>query len=820
MKLVNFRSIDKKWQKEWEKAGVFEAKEDSKKEKYYALEMYPYPSAHGLHMGHAFNYAIGDILARFMRMNCKSVLHPMGFDSFGLPAENAAIKEGTRPRKYTDAAIKRFIEQQKALGLGYDWSRKIQSHDEEYYKWNQYFFLEFLKKGLVYRKNSSVNWCSKCDTVLANEQVHDGKCWRHKDTDVIVKNLEQWFVRTTKYAEELLRDVDGLDWPERIKSMQKNWIGKSEGTEILFEINGEKWPVFTTRVDTLFGVTFLVISAQHSRLNELVSKEQKKHVDAFLKKVKSTKQEDMDKMEKEGVFTGSYATHPLTGKKIPIWTGNFVVADYGSGIVMAVPAHDARDFAFAKKYDIPMHVVIKYTKGEHVDKNKAFEDYGVLINSGDFNGLTSEEAIKHIQIVLKEKKLGKALVNYKLRDWLISRQRYWGTPIPVVYCDDCGIVPIPEKDLPVLLPEKVEFGKGNPLITNEKFVNVKCPNCSKKARRETDTMDTFMDSSWYYMRFTDPANKKMPLSLDCVNYWMPVDFYTGGAEHACMHLIYARFFTKALRDLGYVNFDEPFKRLFNQGMLHGEDGFVMSKSRGNVIDPLDMSSKYGADTLRLFLMSVASPDKDSSWSSTGIESMYKFVSKIWNYANEVKFGKSTPRIQHKINKAVIGITEDIKNLSYNMAVIKLRALFDSFEEEIDKSDFATYLQLLAPFAPHITEELWHSILGYKTFISLSEWPVADTKKINDDLDKIEESFEKTVSDIQNVLRIVKEKDRKDAKHVYIYAIPSEVRNFDKEVLSKRLGIDVSVFAVNDGKKYDPSGKASKSKPGKPAIYVE
>ncbi|MEK6925044.1 MAG: class I tRNA ligase family protein [Nanoarchaeota archaeon] len=966
MKQINFSTIDKKWQKEWEKSKVFEAKEDDKKEKYYALAMYPYPSANGLHMGHAFNYTIGDILARFMRMNGKSVLHPMGFDSFGLPAENAAIKDGTHPGKYTDTAIKRFIEQQKALGLSYDWSRKLQSHDPEYYKWNQYFFLQFLKKGLAYRKDSSVNWCSKCDTVLANEQVNDGKCWRHKDTEVNIKKLEQWFFKTTQYADELLKGLDKLDWPERIKSMQRNWIGKSEGTEVLFEINGERWPVFTTRADTLFGVTFLVISAQHSRLNELVTKEQKKHVDVFLKKIKSTKQEDSDKMEKEGVFTGSYALHPLTRKKIPIWVGNFVVADYGSGVVMAVPAHDSRDFAFAKKYNIPLIEVVvpnridkknppvkgkaskerknvqaivrnpktgkilflkshehkwitlpmggvegdesvvdaakrevkeetgyanlKYVKtlggmikaeyfANHKDENRvsytnavmfdlvdekkvkldkgeegkhevmwidkkdvvypyivhaelndwlhrwdkddyAYTDYGVLVNSGDFNGLSSEEAIKHIQIVLEEKKLGKAVVNYKLRDWLISRQRYWGTPIPIIYCDDCGAVPVPERELPVLLPEKVTFGKGNPLFSNEKFVKAKCPNCGKNGRRETDTMDTFIDSSWYYLRFTDPGNKKLPLSVDNLSYWMPVDFYIGGSEHACGHLIYSRFITKTLRDLGYLKVDEPFQRLFNQGMVHGEDGVVMSKSRGNVVDPLDMTSKYGADTLRLFLVSVAAPDKDSSWSSTGVESMYKFVNKVWNYANSVNFSKSSAKVQHKVNKAIVEVTEDIKNLNYNMAVIKLRALFDSFEDEIDKSDFATYLQLIASFAPHIAEELWHNVLGYNTFVSLSEWPTADTKRINDNIDKIEESFEKTVSDIQNVLRIVKDKERKDTKHIYLYAIPPEVKNFDKEVLAKRLGIDVSIFAVNDNKKYDPSGKASKAKPGKPAIYVE
>lgn len=819
MKHVNFSSIDKKWQKEWEKSDIFSAKLNNKKEKYYVLEMYPYPSGSGLHMGHAFNYTIGDILARFNRMNGKNVLYPMGYDSFGLPAENAAIKEGVHPGKYTDTAIKRFILQQKSLGLSYDWSRKLQSHDPEYYRWNQYFFLQFLKNGLVDRKASPVNWCVKCESVLANEQVHDGKCWRHKDTEVSIKNLEQWFIKTTKYSDELLSDVDKLDWPERIKAMQKNWIGKSEGTEVLFEIAGEKWPVFTTRADTLFGVTFLVISAQHPRLNDLVTKFEKKNVDSFLKKIKSVKQEDIDKLEKEGVFSGSYAKHPLTGKEVPVWIGNFVVADYGSGIVMAVPAHDQRDFEFAKKYKIEVKEVVKPVE-KKTDKNRAYTDYGVLINSGDFNGLSSEEAIKHIQIVLKEKKLGKAVTNYKLRDWLISRQRYWGTPIPIIYCDDCGAVPVNEKDLPVLLPEKVIFGKGNPLLSSEKFLKAKCPSCGKNGRRETDTMDTFMDSSWYYMRFTDPSNKKMPLSFDDVSYWMPVDFYVGGAEHACMHLIYARFFTKALRDLGYLNFDEPFTRLYNQGMIHGEDGFVMSKSRGNVLDPLDMAKKYGADTLRLFLVSMASPDKDSLWSSTGIESMYRFMNKVWNYSNEVKFGKSSSRVEHKINKAIIEITKEIKNVNYNMAVIKLRTLFDSFESEISKYDFGNFLKLLSVFAPHVSEDLWSKFIDSKSFISISEWPVADTKKINDEIDKAEEIFEKTVSDVLNILKIIREKQGKDGRQVYLYVMPFELRSFDSSLLSKRVGVEVSVFAVNDKDKYDPEGKASKAKPGKPGIYVE
>ncbi len=817
MKSINFSTIDAKWQKEWVKTKAFEAKEDTKKEKYYALEMYAYPSGKGLHMGHAFNFTIGDILARFMRMKGKSVLYPTGFDSFGLPAENAAIKDGTLPQKYTDNAIKYFIQQQKALGLSYDWDRILWSHDPEYYKWNQYFFLQFLKKGLVYRKESGVNWCSKCESVLANEQVHDGKCWRHKDTAVVVKNLEQWFVKTTAYAEELLKDVDKLDWPERIKSMQRNWIGKSEGAEIDFSVNGNKWPVFTTRADTIFGVTFLVVSAGHAKIDSLVISTQKKEVTAFLKKIKSTKQEDADKMEKVGVFTGSYAIHPLTGKKIPIWVGNFVVADYAGGMVMGVPAHDERDNAFAKKYNLEIKHVISSGVKTHSD---AYTGFGKLIHSEAFDGLDNNEAKEHIVIALHEKKLGRKITQYKLRDWLISRQRYWGTPIPIIYCEDCGAIPVTEKDLPVLLPQKVTFGKGNPLLSSKTFVDAKCPTCGKKGRRETDTMDTFFDSSWYYLRFTDPGNKKMPLSPDCLSYWMPVDFYTGGAEHACMHLIYARFFTKALRDLGYLRFDEPFKRLFNQGMVHGEDGFVLSKSRGNGPDPLDVTKKYGADTLRLFLMSMASPDKDSVWSETGIEGMYKFVQRVWNWAHSVKFGTSSAKLQHKLNKTILDVAREIEHVHYNMAVIKLRALFDSFDSEIDLADFVSFIKILSPFAPHISEELGNKFGKIKGFVSASSWPIADESRIDESIDKAEELLEHTISDIQNVLRIVREKSDKELKHVYLYTIPSEVPLFDFSLLKNRVGLDVSVFAVNDKKKYDPQGKSGKAKPGKPAIYVE
>ncbi len=637
--VYDFVGIESKWQKKWEENKIFQVKE-GKKDKYYVLEMFPYPSGEGLHMGHALNYTIGDIYARFKRMAGFNVLYPMGFDSFGLPAENAAIKAKSHPKKFTESAIKNYIRQLKELGLSYDWQRTLSSHNSDYYKWNQFFFLKFFEKGLVYRKKAPVNWCPKCDTVLANEQVHNGKCWRHNDTDVELKNLEQWFIKTTKYAGELLENAEKLKWPERIKIMQKNWIGKSYGTEIIFEINGEKWPIFTTRPDTIYGVTFMVVSAQHPRLMELVIQEQEKDVKKFLKKIKSVSSfgKEQESLDKEGVFTGSYATNPLTNDKIPIYAGNFVLADYGSGMVMAVPAHDQRDFEFAKKYHLPIKEVIK---GGNI-KEKSYEGEGELINSEKFSGLKSEKAREEITNYLEKRKSGKKQIQYKLKDWLVSRQRYWGTPIPIIYCKKCGIVP--EKKLPVLLPEKAKFGKGNPLETSRSFVSVKCPICKGSAKRETDTMDTFFDSSWYYLRYCDNQNKKKPFESDKVKYWMPVDQYIGGAEHACMHLIYARFFTKALRDLGFVEFDEPFLKLFNQGMLHGKDGYVMSKSRGNVVLPEVVSKKYGIDTARLFLVSVASPDKDAFWSDKGIEGSLRFINKVINYFENLKIEKADAKI--------------------------------------------------------------------------------------------------------------------------------------------------------------------------------
>ncbi len=760
--MADFRKIEQKWQKKWEESKIFKVKEDEKLPKFYNLEMFPYPSGTGLHMGHALNYTIGDAYARFKRMNGFNVLYPMGYDALGLPAENAAIKAGEHPKKYTEKSIANFIMQQKAMGLSYDWDRKVITCLPEYYRWNQYFFLKFLEHGLVYRKQSAVNWCPKCKTVLANEQVHSGKCWRHEDTDVEVKQLEQWFIKTTKYAEELLEFIPKLQWPERIKLMQENWIGKSFGTEIDFEINGKKWTIFTTRPDTVYGITFMVISAQHPKLMDIVAKGQKKKVDAFLKKIKSTtvktmSEEELDLLEKEGVFTGSYAIHPLTNEEIPVYAGNFVIAEYGGGMVMAVPAHDQRDFEFAKKYKIPVKVVI--SPEEHVlnpeKMSRAYTEEGILVNSGEFNGLNNKEAIEKITLFLEGKGIGKKAVQYKLRDWLISRQRYWGTPIPVVYCDKCGIVPVHEKDLPVILPEDVKFGAGNPLETNSDFVNVKCPKCKKDARRETDTMDTFFDSSWYFLRYCDNTNDKKPFDHHKAKYWMPVDQYIGGAEHACMHLIYARFFTKALRDLGIFALDEPFTKLFNQGMLHGADGNKMSKSLGNVVNPIEMIDKYSADSLRFNLMTLASPDKDSVWNDRGMESSFKFLSKVFEYFENFKTGKSSKKIESKLQKTIKEYTDDVENFKYNLGLIKLRMLFEDFEkEDISKESAFDFLKMLHIFCPHMTEELWAG-LGGKGFISLAEWPKFDEDKIDLKAEASEQIVEDVIRDIRNVLELTK-----------------------------------------------------------------
>jgi len=834
---IDFGKIEKKWQKRWEEKKIFEIKEDKKKEKFYVLEMFPYPSATGLHIGHAFNYTIGDVYVRMKRMKGFNVLHPMGFDSLGLPAENAAIKAGTHPEEYTKSSIINYIKQQKALGLAYDWERKIETQDPDYYKWDQWIFLKMFEKGLAYRKRASVNWCPKCNTVLANEQVHSGKCWRHEDTDVELKHLDQWYFKITDYVEEL-NDFSKLqDWPELIKKLQKNWIGKSHGTNIVFEINREKWEVFTTRPDTIYGVTFMVISAQHPRLMELVTKEQKKDVEKLLKKIKSTSEKDMEDLEKEGAFTGSYAINPVTKERIPVYTGNFVVADYGCGMVMAVPTHDQRDFEFAKKYKIPMKIVIQPEMGELKAEKmiRAYTGSGNLVNSEDFDGMYNVDAIESISEYLEEKKLGKKVVQYKLRDWLISRQRYWGTPIPVVYCDKCGIVPVPEKDLPVILPKEVKFGKGNPLETSDKFVNVKCPKCGAKARRETDTMDTFVNSSWYYLRYCDSKNKKEIFDKQKVDYWCPMDVYIGGKEHACMHLMYIRFYTKFLRDLKLLNFDEPAIKMFNQGYVYGKDGRKMSKSYGNVVEPLETIKKFGADALRLYLVSVASPDSDFIWNNSEMQGTSKFISRIMNYFENVKIGKTNEKTESKLNQTIKEVTKYLEEFQYNLAVIRIRTLFDSFPEQINKEDLEKYLKLLHPFCPHITEELWEK-LGNKKFLSLEKWPVADESKINEKFEQQEKAVEKLAEDINNISNILKEKmnqtsskigqskekSNNQSERAFVYVLPNEVGFYAEaiEKIQRKTGMKIDIISVSDKEKYDPQGKSKKVKPGRPGIHLE
>jgi leucyl-tRNA synthetase len=559
--------------------------------------------------------------------------------------------------------------------------------------------------------------------------------------------------------------TDSLDWPERIKLMQKNWIGKSYGTDIDFEINGKKWSIFTTRPDTIYGVTFMVVSAQHPKLMELVTKEQKKEVEAFLKKIKSTSEKDMEELEKEGAFTGSYAVNPLTKDKIPVYAGNFVIAEYGSGMVMAVPAHDQRDFEFAKKYKIPIKVVINPEYELKPEKMaRAYTEEGKLVNSGEFNGINSKEAIDKISKHLEKKKLGKITVQYKLRDWLVSRQRYWGTPIPFVYCDKCGLVPVPEKELPIILPENVKFGEGNPLETNKEFVNAKCPKCGGKARRETDTMDTFFDSSWYFLRFCDNKNNREPFANDKARFWMPVDLYIGGAEHACMHLIYARFFVKALRDLGLLNFDEPFTKLYNQGMLHGTDGAVMSKSRGNVVLPEEISKKYGIDTARVFLMFVASPDKDMLWDDKGISGCSKFMNKVISLFEKKITNEKDSLLESKTNRTIKEVTEKIESMQYNVALIDLMELvkFLSLRDTVTKESLKALLLILSPFCPHVCEELWEK-LGNRGFIAAEKWPSYDEKKINLEAEYLEDIIVNTKADVITVLELAKIEKPKEIK---------------------------------------------------------
>ncbi len=783
---MKFSEIEKKWQARWEKAKIFRVKE-GKRKKYYVLEMFPYPSAAGLHMGHIRNYAMGDAVARFKRMQGFNVLYPMGYDAFGLPAENAAIKAKTHPRVYTEKAIAGIKKNQKALGLSYDWNREIATCYPEYYKWNQWFFLQMLKKGLAYRKKAPVNWCPKCRTVLANEQVENGKCWRC-GSQVEIKNMEQWFLKITRYAERLLKGLKKIQWPENVKKMQENWIGRSRGTMVYFMIKGsdKKIPIFTTRVDTLFGVTFMVYAPEHPDVMELVKgTKYEKPVKEFVRKVvlEDRFERASEDREKEGMFIGRYAINPVTGEEIPIYIANFVLPDYGTGAIMAVPAHDQRDFEFAKKFNIPIRVVIKPPSYD-LDPNemsRAYLEPGVLVNSGEFNGSQNYDAIEEISDYLEKKKLGKRTVQYKLRDWLISRQRYWGTPIPVIYCGKCGTVPVPEKELPVMLPTNVKFtGKGNPLASVKGFVETKCPKCGGKARRETDTMDTFFDSSWYFLRYCSPKEKKFAFDRKAVKYWMPVDQYIGGVEHAVMHLLYARFFTMVLKDLGLVDFDEPFTRLFNQGIVY-KDGHKMSKSFGNAVTQEDMSKKYGIDTARVFLLFVASPESQLEWSDKGVVGAYKFLNRVYNLAAGIKDMETINDMKTrdrqmlgKIHSTIKRVTECMENFRFNIAIgnliVFVNELYKYREQKVNKKVMLEALKtlalLLSPFAPHLAEEIWE-MLGNRGFVSMQKWPEADENLIDLKLELAENLVNQTIEDIREIVKLVGKKPEK----ISIYVSP-------------------------------------------------
>ncbi|MBR9683273.1 leucine--tRNA ligase [Candidatus Woesearchaeota archaeon] len=763
--MINLKKISSKWQKKWDEKKIF--KSVSGKNNFYVLEMFPYPSGSGLHMGHLRNYAIGDAFARYKRMKGFNVLYPMGYDSFGLPAENAAIKQKVDPRKWTENNIKQMRKQQKSIGLSYDWSRELMTHSEEYYKWNQWIFLKFLEKGIAYKKEAPVNWCPGCKTVLANEQVVSGKCWRCK-SQVENKFLGQWFFKIRDYAEELLNGLDGLkNWPEKVKIMQKNWIGRSEGTEIEFKIGKEKVAIFTTRADTLFGVTFMVFAPEHPLVAKWVKgTKYEKEFNSFLKEVQ--KEDKFERMaeggEKKGMFIGKYASHPITGEKIPLYVGNFVVYEYGAGAVMAVPAHDQRDFEFAKRFKIPIKVVIQPSsyKLDVTTMSQAYTKDGKLVNSPNFNGLGNRKAIVEIGKFLKQKKLGKAVVNYKLRDWLISRQRYWGTPIPIVYCDKCGMVP--EKKLPVLLPKDVKFtGEGNPLEDSKSFAKCKCPKCGGVGRRETDTMDTFVDSSWYFLRYCS-ASKKLPFESDPVNKWMPVDQYIGGIEHACMHLMYARFFTKALRDLKMVKFDEPFARLLCQGMVLKE-GVKMSKSLGNVVEPEVIMDKYGADTARWFILFTALPEKELEWCEGGVDGCFKFLNKICSLLDEVEYGNEMGSKEKyligKMHRTIEKVENYLEKFELSLAIGAVMDLVKHLVKykkgEVNKKVFLEVVENLAlilnPFVPHLSEELW-SVLGKKGFTSLAKWPKYDLKKIDLKAEMAEEAIGVVMGDISTVLELI------------------------------------------------------------------
>jgi len=744
--------IERKWQEYWDKNNFYKTSEDPSKPKYYALEMFPYPSGN-LHMGHVRNYAFGDVIARYKAMNGFNVLHPMGWDSFGLPAENAAIKHGIHPAKWTFSNIDAMKQQLKTLGISYDWDREIATCRPDYYKFTQWMFLKLYDNGLAYKKSAAVNWCPSCQTVLANEQVVEGACERC-ETKVDKKKLEQWFFKITDYAQRLLDDLEQLEgWPDKVKIMQRNWIGRSEGCQFSMAIEGsdEMLTVFTTRPDTVYGVTYMVLAPEHPLVSVIAKgTPQEEAVKAFINEVKFISDVDRSSadLEKTGVFTGAYAINPMNGEKVPIWIANYVLMDYGTGAIMAVPAHDQRDFEFARKYNLPIRQVIK--SNDPTDENNqletAYAGDGYMINSGDFDGLSVEEGKQKIIAYMEANNIGSATVNFRLRDWLISRQRYWGAPIPMVYCPECGPVPVPYEDLPVLLPEDVNFKitGESPLNYVESFYKTNCPVCGSEARRETDTMDTFVCSSWYFNRYCSPDLKDMPFDPDQVNYWMPVDQYIGGVEHAILHLMYARFFTKFLYDIKMINSLEPFSNLLTQGMVL-KDGSKMSKSKGNVVSPEEIIKHYGADTARLFILFASPPERDLEWSDQGVEGCYRFLNRIWrlvqDYAplfaedseslNTASLNPRDKDLYYKVHATIKKVSEDIQErFNFNTAISAIMELsnhLNSYREVQDKNPaliklaIDNLLILLSPFSPHICEELWQQT-GHQSSIYLQPWP--------------------------------------------------------------------------------------------------
>ncbi len=745
--------IELKWQRRLSDSSLYRADPDSPAPKYYVVEMLPYPSGR-LHMGHVRNYSIGDALARYMWMRGYNVQHPMGWDAFGLPAENAAIARGRHPREWTISNIAEMKRQMSRMSFAYDWDLEVTTCEPEYYRWNQWFFLKMLERNLAYRKKAMVNWCPKCATVLANEQVIDGCCWRHEDTPVEQRALEQWFFRITAYADQLLDDIDKHlegKWPERVLTMQRNWIGRSVGSEIDFALEGsaEKIRVFTTRVDTIYGATVVILAPEHpiaaKLLDETGRARAKQMIDARAQKGPGD-------IEKEGYFTGAYAINPYNGEKLPVWIGNFVLMDYGTGAIMAVPAHDERDFDFCKTYGLPIRPVIRPVGGElDLSARSAFTDDGVVENSGQYSGLSSADARARMNERAEREGFGKAAVTYRLKDWGISRQRYWGTPIPVIHCPKCGVVPVPEKDLPVVLPHDVKFtGQGrSPLAEVASFMNVKCPNCGADAQRESDTMDTFVDSSWYFYRYLDPKNGKAPFDSAIVAKWFPMDQYIGGITHAILHLMYSRFFTKVMRDMGLIANDEPAAALFTQGMVLGHDGTAMSKSKGNVVDPEEMIGKYGADTCRLFVLFSAPPEKDMPWIEASVGGQRRFLERVHRFVtrNAGRGAAGDPqadrRALRKLHQTIRKVTEDFTNRwHFNTSIAALMELINALYAEEDHLSrealdqiLPALVLLLGPFAPFLAEELWEA-LGRTGPVFRQSWPAYDAELAKEDLAEV------------------------------------------------------------------------------------